>query len=230
MTSRSRSGSPTKFVTRHGVSSPTSPIMGGETRFQWQNALNASDVMYELPSMNPGKGFMFGTGTRGGLDDENPDRKKNSTGPGSYQVEGCYDSISEYPTRRAFRFGGAVRQNMAMKTPSPGAIYNTEGLFSSGSNKNLPISFPCDVRRPLGNECASKDADMLWPKLPKGPSITIAGKLNRKSKSNDTPGAIYEVHKIVNFKTGPSFSFGKSKASRFKNDLDKLSLGLDDPM
>ena len=113
---------------------------------------------------------------------------------------------------------------MAIKTPSPGAVYNTEGLFSSGSNKTIPISFNCDSRKPLSNECASANADMLWPKLPKGPSITIAGKLNKKSRFGGTPGAIYDVHKKMDFRTGPSFSFGRSKAARFKSDLDKLNL------
>lgn len=160
------------------------------------------------------------------MDDINPDAKKRSTGPGSYHVEHCYNSSSEYPTRRAFRFGGAPRQSMAEKTPSPGAVYNTDGLFSSGSNKTIPISFGTDVRRPLDGVPASQNADMLWPALPKGKSVSIGKKLNKKSRFGGTPGAIYDVHKKVDFRTGPSYSFGRSKAARFKEDINKLSLDL----
>lgn len=195
-------------------------------RFHWQSSNKASDVVYSLPDMNSGKGFQFGTGTRQGMDDINPDAKKRSTGPGSYHVEECFSAYSEYPTRRAFRFSGAARQSMAEKTPSPGAVYNTEGLFSSGSNKVIPIGFGTDVRRPLDGVPTSLNADMLWPALPKGKSVTIGAKLNKKSRFAGTPGAIYDVHKVVDFKTGPSFSFGRSKASRFQDDMNKLSLDL----
>jgi hypothetical protein len=216
-----------KFITRYGPASPSSPLFGGETRFNWQSSNTASDVVYELPDMNGGSGFQFGTGGRQGMDD-NPDAKKRSTGPGSYHAEGCYEFSSEYPTRRAFRFGGSARQSMAQKTPSPGAVYNTDGLYNSGSNKTIPIAFGTDVRRPLNGMPASQNADMLWPALPKGKSVTIGSKLNKKSRFGGTPGAIYDVHKKVDFKTGPSFSFGKSKASRFKEDMNKLSLDMED--
>jgi hypothetical protein len=85
---------------------------------------------------------------------------------------------------------------------------------------------------------------MLWPKLPRGPSISIAGRLNRKDPGASGPGPIYDVHvsfpkyteyltssrldltltyplhckflqKKVNFKTGPSFSFGRGRGDRF---------------
>jgi hypothetical protein len=183
--------------------------------------------MYELPSMNSGMGARFGTETRKGMDDVNPDAKKRSTGPGSYQIESCYDNYSDYPSRLCYKFACAPRQSMALKTPSPGAIYNTEGLYSSGSDKTIPISFNKDSRRPLSNACASANADILWPKLPSGPAITIAGKLNKKSHfgGGGTPGAIYDVHKKVDFRTGPSFSFGRSKASRFgSNRSEGLNL------
>ena len=213
-----------KFITRYGPASPPSPMFGSEMRFQWQSGNKGSDVLYELPDMNSGKGFQFGTGTRQGMDDINPDAKKRSTGPGSYHVEQCYNSSSEYPTRRAFRFGGAPRQSMAVKTPSPGAVYNTEGLFPTGSDKVIPVGFGSDVRRPLNGVPASQNADMLWPALPKGKAVSIGAKLNKKSRFGGTPGAIYDVHKKVDFKTGPSFSFGRSKAARFKDEINKLSL------
>ena len=183
--------------------------------------------MYDLPDMNPGKGSQFGTSTRKGMDDINPDNKKRSTGPGSYHVEQCYNACSEYPTRRSFRFSGAPRQSMAEKTPSPGAVYNTDGLFNSGSNKTIPISFGNDIRRPLDGVPAGVNAEMLWPALPKGKSVSIGKKLNKSSRFGGTPGAIYDVHKRVDFRTGPSFSFGRSKAARFKDDINKLSLDMD---
>lgn len=215
-----RTGSPSKYVTRLGVATPKSPMFGLEERFAWQKGGGASDVMYEMPSMNSGMGARFGTETRKGMDDVNPDAKKRSTGPGSYQVEACYDSNSDYPTRLSYKFGCAPRQSMAMKTPSPGAIYNTDGLYACGSDKTIPISFNKDTRQAPGNVCASANADMLWPKLPSGPAITIAGKLNKKSHfgGGGTPGAIYDVHKKVDFRTGPSFSFGRSRAPRFDSD------------
>lgn len=214
-----------KFITRYGPASPPSPSFGSELRFTWQSGGKGSDVMYDMPDMNPGNGFQFGSGTRRGMDD-NPDAKTRSTGPGSYHAEQCYNFSSEYPAHSGFRFGGAPRQSMAVKTPSPGAVYNTEGLYSSGSNKTIPIGFGTDVRRPLDGVPASQNADMLWPTLAKGKSVSIGKKLNKKSRFGGTPGAIYDVHKKVDFKTGPSFSFGRSKASRFKDDMNKLSLDL----
>jgi hypothetical protein len=213
------------FVTRYGVSTSPEPHFGNEERFSWQKAQFVSDVVYQLPDAKEKRGVMFGTSARGGMDDLNPDAKKRSTGPGSYHIESCYNSISEYPHHAAYRFGAAARQSMDMKTPSPGAIYNTTELFKNGKDRNIKISFNRDNRMPLNGQPAGVNADMLWPKLPKGTSVTIGKRLKYKSMGADTPGAIYDVHKVVGFKTGPSFSFGKSKASRFKNTLEDLTLG-----
>mmetsp|Transcript_6146 Transcript_6146/g.9268 ORF Transcript_6146/g.9268 Transcript_6146/m.9268 type:complete len:234 (-) Transcript_6146:239-940(-) len=213
-----RSGSPSKFTTRFGVCNAPEPSFGGEERFSWQKASYVSDVVYQLPDTKSSKGSVFGTSLRTGMDDENPDAKKRTTGPGSYNVEPCYDNISEYSHHKAQRFACAAREGMNMKTPSPGAVYNTSGVYRNGKDKYIKISFNCDARKPLYNESASANADLLWPKLDRGPSITMGKRLKRRTKGDDTPGAIYEVHKIQGFKTGPSFSFGKSKASRFKDD------------
>jgi hypothetical protein len=67
----------------------------------------------------------FGNSLRTGMDDENPDAKKRSTGPGSYEFANCYDHLSEYQSTHANRFALAPRQSMAMKTPSPGAVFKT---------------------------------------------------------------------------------------------------------
>lgn len=213
------------FTTRYGVVHSPETKFGTEERFQWQNAQFVSDVAYQLPDTKSRTGSLFGTSARGGMDDVNPDQKKRtSTGPGSYNVEDCYDSLSEYLTHKAPKFACAPRQSMDMKTPSPGAVYNTSELFRSGKDKTIKISFNCDSRPPLYNPSVSANADMLLLKSERGPAISIGKRLKHKSRGSDTPGAIYEVHKIQSFKTGPSFSFGKSKQSRFK---DGLNLSLD---
>ena len=55
------------------------------------------------------------------------------------------------------------------------------------------------------------DADMLWPALSKGPSITIAKRIPQKVKGSDTPGP-YPVRTAP---AGPQFSFGKGRGDRF---------------
>jgi len=55
-----------------------------------------------------------------GADLVDGDAKKRNNGPGSYDVMRSYDYNSEYVSRKGFRFGGAPRQSLAMKTPSPG--------------------------------------------------------------------------------------------------------------
>lgn len=226
--STQRSTSPLKsapaFVTRYGVATSPEPMFGSEERFAWQKAQFVSDVVYRIPDAKEKRGVLFGTSNRGGMDDVNPDAKKRSTGPGSYHIEKCYDSVSEHPCHPAYRFGGAARQSMDMKTPSPGAIYNTSEIFKNGKDRNIKISFNTDNRKPLNSVPASANADMLWPKLPTGPAISIGKRLKHKGLGHDTPGAIYDVQKVMDFRTGPSFSFGKSKASRFKSSMEDLSL------
>jgi hypothetical protein len=220
---RTKSASP--FVSRYGVTRNPELSFSKEERFHWQNSQYVSDVVYQLPDSKSQVGSVFGTAARAGMDDENPDAKKRSTGPGSYSIDNCYDKNSEFPVHKATKFACAAREGMNMKTPSPGSVYHTDLLFRNGKDKNIKISFNCDTRKPLYNESAGANADLLWPKLDKGISISMGKRLKSKSKGSDTPGAIYEVHKIQSFKTGPSFSFGRSKASRFeRTEGDKLSL------
>ena len=212
------------FTTRYGVAHSPDTKFGTEERFQWQNAQFVSDVSYHLPDTKSKIGSIFGTSARGGMDDVNPDAKKRSTGPGSYNVDDCYDCLSEYLSHKGPKFSCAPREGMDMKTPSPGAVYNTSELFRSGKDKSIKISFNCDTRPPLYNPSVSANADMLLLKPERGPAISIGKRLKHKSRGADTPGAIYDVHKIQSFKTGPSFSFGRSKQSRFKSDDAALSL------
>jgi hypothetical protein len=159
----------------------------------------------------------FGYSLRKGMDEENPDNKKRSTGPGSYEYSGCFDHISEYVHKEANRFACAPRQSMAVKTPSPGAVYNIEKKYYLGPEKSMGIGFANASRVPLYGQSASANADMFIPKPETGSAITIAGKPKpAKFLQTPTPGAIYDVHKRVDFRTGPSYSFGKGKGDRFR--------------
>jgi hypothetical protein len=211
------STSPSKMCTRYGMTRSPEPQFGGEERFRWQSADNPADVSYKIPELGASKSTVFGTSLRA----EAASKNASTTGPGSYNVEKSYNANSEYPFHAAPRFGAAARESMAMKTPSPGAVYDTGKIFKNGPDKNIKISFNCDQRKPLFNPSASANADMLWPVLPKGPSISMAKRLKTRTKGDRTPGAIYNV---LNKSSAPSFSFGRSKASRFKDDGVDLSL------
>jgi hypothetical protein len=120
-----RAVSPKKPVTRYGAVPEITVKFGNEERFQWQKSQNSSDVVYDIPVLQPSKSIIFGNSLRVGMDDENPDAKKRSTGPGSYEFANCYDHLSEYQSTHANRFALAPRQSMAMKTPSPGAVFKS---------------------------------------------------------------------------------------------------------
>jgi len=202
--------------TRYGpVHSPVTKL-GTEERFAWQKPQFSSDVMYELPPVTMSRVVSFPSAVRGGMDDlANPDAKKRSTGPGSYNPETCFDRLSDYCVHRASRFADAPRQSMDMKTPSPGAVYNVEKCYWNGPVKTIGISFNKDQRPPLYNPSLTADADMLWPQLPNKKAITIAGRLKHKDHSQGCgSGIIYDVKRQG---LGPSFSFGRGRASRFSS-------------
>ena len=79
-------------VTRYGQISQNQLKFGTEERFAWQKPQSSSDVVYKLPDMTMTKSAVFGTSLRQGMDD-NPDVKKRSTGPGSYDFSPCYDHL-----------------------------------------------------------------------------------------------------------------------------------------
>ena len=195
------SDSPTKLtrkeVTRYGPVKETQPKFGTEERFMWQKALGSSDCVYELPEMTSSKSVVFGSSLRGGMDD-NPDRAKNSTGPGSYNPGESYDYNSEYITKSGNRFACAARASMAVKTPSPGPVYNIENCFWNGPIKNQGIGFANSVRQPLYGSTDTANADMFMPKVESGTSITIAKKFKGvKNSSAATPGPIYNVSSVL---------------------------------
>ena len=201
-------------VTRFGKSHKPTAVLGTEERFQWQKSGQTSDVMYDIPSPTPAHAITFGSSLRKGMDDENPDAKKRSTGPGSYDIAGSYDHNSEYAKHEAGRFGQAPRQSMAMKTPSAGAVYNIDKQFWNGPEKSHGVGFANAARGELHGSAEGVNADMYAGKSETGPAITIAKKLTTKEQGSDTPGAIYDVHEKVNFQTGPAYSFGHGKESK----------------
>jgi hypothetical protein len=199
-------------ATRYGPMSQSNVSFAKEERFAWQKAKFASDVVYAPKLDGQARPIVFGGALRGSNDD-NPDAKKRSTGPGSYDIQHAPKFLSMYLNHNASRFATAARQSMDMKTPSPGAVYNIEKVYWNGPDTGKAISFNCDKRRPL-YDGEPTDADMVWPALPKKPGITMAKRIARKEKGSDTPGAHY---KIVEKWSGPSFSFGKGRGNRFTN-------------
>eukprot|EP01038_Epipyxis_sp_PR26KG_P005932 gene5932-8179_t len=209
------STSPKKDVTRYGPIKSIDQKFGTEKRFNWQAPQFSSDVIYHIPDDKVSKSVIFGSSLRDTSND-NPDAKTRSNGPGSYDVVHCFDHLSEYVKKNGNRFPNAARQSMALKTPSPGAVYNIDNAFYMGPEKKMGIGFGNSSRQPLFNSSAGADADMFIPKYETGPAITISKRFNSKSTTSLTPGAVYDVHLKVNFKTGPAYSFGKGKGSRFK--------------
>ena len=192
--SPSRTKSPKKPITRYGQIKQADLKFGTEKRFTWQNAGSTGDVMYEIPDYQPTKSVIFGNSLRKGMDEENPDAKKRSTGPGSYDYSGCFDHLSEYNTRSANRFGQAPRQSMAMKTPSPGAVYNIQNQFWNGPEKHNGVGFANGTRQPLYGSSLGANADMFFAQPESGPAISIAKRLKVKQLGSASPGAVYDVH------------------------------------
>ena len=177
---------PTRAIgTRYGPRSQSAVSFAQEERFAWQKAKFASETMYDIKPAGNGKSVVFSGGLRGDSCD-NPDAKKRSTGPGSYDVANAPNFISEYIRRDGNRFASAARESMEVKSPSPGPVYTIDGCYYRGPDKGHPISFNCDKRRPLHGGQPT-DADMLWPALSKGPSITIAKRIPQKVRGSDTP-------------------------------------------
>lgn len=165
--------------------------------------------------MEQKKNTVFGTSLR--KDESIGEAAKSNTGPGSYEFMKCYDHHSEYAKREGNKFACAPRQSMALKTPSPGAVYNLGSAYYRGPEKKQGLGFAVSQRKPLYGGCASADADMFMPQSERGPAITFAGKPKQPQLALSTPGAVYDVHKKVDFRTGPSYSFGKGKGDRFKS-------------
>ena len=199
-------------ATRYGPIADGTVSFAKEERFAWQKPKFQSDVAYQPTLDEQARPIRFGGEVRVTGQDDNPDAKKRSTGPGSYDIQNAPNFLSEYIAHHGLRFATARRESMAVKTPSPGAVYNIDNQYWNGPNKQQAIGFNKDTRKPLYSG-GGGDADMLWPSLPKGRSITIAKRLVRKEKGSDTPGPHYNIRQ--DFRTGPSISFGKGRGDRF---------------
>lgn len=185
--------SPKKEVTRYGPVKGCEPKFGTEKRFMWQNAQFSSDVAYDIPDAKMSRSIVFGSSLREGLSD-NPDAKTRTNGPGSYDLSNCYDHLSEYGKKEATRFSNAARQSMAMKTPSPGAVYNIEKVYYNGPDKGQGIGFGNSTRQGLFGASASANADLFIPKYETGNAVTIAKRFKRKDTNSASPGPVYDVH------------------------------------
>lgn len=197
-------------ITRYGPVSPSNVKFGGEQRFKWQSVRNSCDSSYEVPDEEVKHNVVFPAGPKNAV---LGDTKNSTLGPGSYNVAKGFGFNSEFLQRPAYKFNISQRQSMVMKTPSPGAVYNLGQCYYTGPDRGLMISFSMDARRPLNNTSCI-NSDPVCPKLPSGRSITIGKRLDKRRKLVDnTPS--YDPYKNYNFQTGPKFSFGKGKSSRF---------------
>ena len=199
------------LITRYGPNSQSTVSFAKEQRFAWQKAKFQSDVNYDIKPEGAGRTVLFSGALREPADD-NPDAKKRSTGPGSYDIQNAPNFLSDYIMKGGQRFSSAARESMAAKTPSPGPVYTIDGCYYRGPEKSIPIGFNCDQRGPF-SKSSKVDADMVWPTLSAGPSITMGKRLPRREKGADTPGSHYKIRQ--NFQTGPSFSFGSGRGDRF---------------
>jgi hypothetical protein len=190
-----RPQSPMKSVTRLGVVKPPEPSFPKEERFTWQKPQYNCDASYDLPDAKMTRSITFAGALRADPIDDRPDNKKVTTGPGSYDVSNSFAFNSEYVTKSAGRFASAPRQSMAMKTPSPGAVYHIENTYWNGPVKTIGIGFNRDHRKPLNGSTDGANAEMLNPQLPRSrQTITMAGRFKEKSLFSQGPGAIYDVH------------------------------------
>lgn len=201
-------------VTRYGVVSNCQPVFAKEERFSWQKPKFSTDCVYDLMDSPNTRNVLFGTSLRKPLNEAGT---KSSTGPGSYEFMPCYDHCSGYKKLYGNKFAQAPRQSMAVKTPSPGAVYDLGQAYYRGPEKKKGLGFANSTRGELYGKSTSTDADLYMPKTDYGYGITMAGRPKQKTLNHSTPGAVYDVHKVVNFQTGPSFSFGKGKGNRFSN-------------
>ena len=173
-------------VTRYGPVQQATIKFGSEQRFQWQQAKNTCDVSYEIPDDKIKHSVVFPASSKKSLCD-NPDAAKNATGPGSYDVSKGFECYSEYTSHNGFKFSIAQRQSMAMKSPSPGPVYNIEKCYCTGPDAGLKVGFNLDSRKPLYESNTSANADPVYPKLPSGIAITIGKRLNQKTRPKESP-------------------------------------------
>ena len=219
-----------KANTRYGYTcGSTTRLDMGEERFRWQRPPNAFDAIYKVTLDSQVRDLHFGTSTRedwkttmiNKRDSFNP-----NAGPGSYKLDKEFLVSSEMHFIEAPRFQDAPRESMALKTCTPGPIYNIEKVYKRGKEESLGVSFGRSKRKNLH---ASSAADALYaPKLDRPDFAVSFGAGDRFhyepkfSLTMSTPGPIYNVNDpkcIDNIKIRPpSIVWGKGRGSRFKTD------------
>lgn len=195
-------------VTRLGPIHVPSPTFPKDDRFRAQTPSSLCDVIYSLPSVRMTRQITFPSTERDGTGDAS----NSGNGPGSYVYGDCFNHLSEKTSHHAGRFPRSQRQSMAMRTPSPGAIYNLGNTYWNGPVKTLPVRFNRDQRPAMNQESLTANADMLWPSLPRTPSVTIASRIPRRLQMGAGPGKIYDI-KVRS--ASPSYSFGRGQTARF---------------
>lgn len=205
--SPSRPMSPTAYMSRYGIKNSPEPTFGVGERFHGDGS-DKWDLVYEQSGSLKSNGTKFSKSKQ--IGDINVPASINV---GPYDVAPGYNALSEFRVSRSSKFLTDTRKGLDLCTPSPGSIYDTVGVYSRGSDKKIKISFNCDKRLPLHYNTPTTNVEFSNPALPQGISKSFGKKLAPKKPTVVTPGAIYDVHRVKTFKTGPSFSFGGN--SRF---------------
>jgi len=200
--------------------------MPSEERFTWQKPSYLSDSMYNLPSaMDKKNATKFGSSTREDwkcLTTNKKDSVNPYTGPGRYRTLDERQALSSAPNLKNVRFGSGRREFGDLKTPSPGPAYHYDGVYRYGKDKKLAPGFNKDDRPPLNADLIRSNCQASYmPRLPSGGPRVVFGKdegFRERGGGGDaarrSPGPIYDTSRH-DFRTGPSFSFGASKAKRF---------------
>lgn len=138
-------------------------------------------------------------------------------GPANYDASNV-QVLSECGSTKSIVFGCASR-SPSFATTSPGPCYDLTGAYKMGVDRKISIGFNKDFRKPLITPAT--DA-VYWPRLPKGSSVKIAGKLKVGGPLNGaggrSPGPIYDTQKNHDFRSGPAFSFGGGRHTFKKKD------------
>ena len=201
--------------TRFGEKEGHNIFIEKEERFRWQKVSGKADCFYDVPTNLGGNPISFGNSTRSDWESTRVNKRdiyNPNAGPASYTIKDEAKLLSTMRNIRGGPIGHAARQGMGMKTIGPGPAYDISGQYRMGPDcGKIKISFNKDKRKPLHS---GSGVDAIYVlKFPKSTGVKISPLKSGKSFSikSTTPGPIYDVNKNFNFKTGPSFSFGKPR-------------------
>ncbi|KAJ8600855.1 hypothetical protein CTAYLR_008517 [Chrysophaeum taylorii] len=193
-------------------------LNSGEERFQWQRPPNDVDAFYSLPSTLGQLAPNFGSSTRADWEKQTRSDGVNPyAGPGNYNTRdiAVLSTCASSP-KTIFQ---CARRAPSSETSSPGPAYNIGGIWKDGRDRTIGYGFNKDNRRPL--LIHATDA-LYYPQMPKGNAPKIGLKLKSggpcEGAGKRSPGPIYDTQKY-DFRTGPAYSFGASKAGRFQHSM-----------